>query len=70
MPLWSRAQHLWIIYETITLGDHRILVMTLSRPLNDLEDASARGGRGCSSEILNLTPKGDHLGVAQAFCDP
>ena len=34
-----------------------------------------RGGpiwnrRGCSSEILNLTPKGDHLGVAQAFCDP
>ena len=20
--------------------------------------------------ILNLTPKGDHLGVAQAFCDP
>ena len=24
---------------------------------------------GCSSEILNLTPKGDHLGVAQAFCD-
>ena len=25
---------------------------------------------GCSSEILNLTPKGDHLGVAQAFCDP
>ena len=27
-------------------------------------------GRGCSSKILNLTPKGDHLGVAQAFCDP
>ena len=26
--------------------------------------------RGCSSEILNLTPKGDHLGVSQAFCDP
>ena len=26
--------------------------------------------RGCSSEILNLSPKGDHLGVAQAFCDP
>ena len=26
--------------------------------------------RGCSSEILNLAPKGDHLGVAQAFCDP
>ena len=24
---------------------------------------------GCSSEILNLTPKGDHLGMAQAFCD-
>ena len=28
------------------------------------------GRRGCSSEILNLTPKGDHLGVAQGFCDP
>ena len=27
-------------------------------------------GRGCSSEILNLTPKGDHLGLAQASCDP
>ena len=26
--------------------------------------------RGCSSEILDLTPKGDHLGVAQAFRDP
>ena len=26
--------------------------------------------RGCSSEIFNLTPKGDHQGVAQAFCDP
>ena len=26
--------------------------------------------RGCSSEILNLTPKGDHLGMAQAFGDP
>ena len=26
--------------------------------------------RECSSEILNLTPKGGHLGVAQAFCDP
>ena len=26
--------------------------------------------KGCSSEIWNLTPKGDHLGVAQAFCDP
>ena len=26
--------------------------------------------QGCSSEILNLTPKGDHQGVPQAFCDP
>ena len=26
--------------------------------------------RGCLSEILNLTPKGDHLGVAQALYDP
>ena len=26
--------------------------------------------RGCSSEILNLTPEGNHLGVAQALCDP
>ena len=26
--------------------------------------------RGYSFEILNLTPKGYHLGVAQAFCDP
>ena len=26
--------------------------------------------QGCSSEILDLTPKGDHLGVVQAFCDP
>ena len=34
------------------------------------EDVPRGGGtpiwnrRGCSSEILNLTPKGDHLGVA------
>ena len=26
------------------------------------------GGGGDSH--MNLTPKGDHLGVAQAFCDP
>ena len=26
--------------------------------------------QGHLSEILNLTPKGDHMGVAQAFCDP
>ena len=26
--------------------------------------------RACSSVILNLTPKGDNLGVAQAFCEP
>ena len=26
--------------------------------------------RGCSSEILNSTPRGDHLGVAQVFCHP
>ena len=25
---------------------------------------------GMLVENLNLTPKGDHLGVAQAFCDP
>ena len=37
----------------------------------------ARGGgdshmkqTGCSLDILNSTPKGDHWGVAQAFCDP
>ena len=27
-------------------------------------------GTGMLVGILNLTPKGDHLGVAQAFCDP
>ena len=26
--------------------------------------------RECSSEILNLTPTGDHLGVAKALRDP
>ena len=26
--------------------------------------------RGCSSEILNLTPKGDHLGVVKLFVTP
>ena len=26
--------------------------------------------RGCLLENLNLTPKGDHLGVAQAFLTP
>ena len=25
--------------------------------------------QGCSSRILNLTPKGDRLDVAQTFCD-
>ena len=24
----------------------------------------------CLSEILNFTPKGDHLDMAQAFCEP
>ena len=35
---------------------------------------SIPGGGGLryetDGEILNLTPKGDHLGVAQGFCDP
>ena len=44
-------------------------------PCNDIHGGPGGGTpiwnrRGCSSEILNLTPKGDHLGVAQAFCDP
>ena len=26
--------------------------------------------QGCSSRILNLTPKGDRLGAAQTLCDP
>ena len=44
--------------------------------VNWLEPQGGGGGipiwniRGCTSEILNLTPKGDHLGVAQAFFDP
>ena len=40
---------------------------------NDDGTIKPRGGdshMGCSSEILNLTPKGDHPGVTQAFCDP
>ena len=42
------------------------------RNMHCLSSSGSRGGggtpiwnrRGCSSEILNLTPKGDHLGVA------
>ena len=42
---------------------------------NNMPGPRGRGGgvtliwntRGCSSEILNLTPKRDHLGVVQAF---
>ena len=54
------------------------MILLLLRLLQDLmKDNCPRGGggtpiwnrRGCSSEILNLTSKGDHLGVAQAFCD-
>ena len=57
-------------------------VIALSRTQADLdslkEEVRPGGGggtpiwnrRGCSSEILNLTPKGDHLVVAQGFCDP
>ena len=26
--------------------------------------------RDARREMLNSTPKGEHLGVAQAFCDP
>ena len=50
--------------------------MTRGQTTCSLERTPGRGGtpiwnrRGCSSEILNLTPKGEHLGVAQAFCDP
>ena len=42
----------------------------LPRSLRIPEGTSIWNRRGCSSEIFNLTPKGDHLGVAQAFCDP
>ena len=39
---------------------------------NILDTGATRGGtpiwnrRGCSSQILNLTPKGDHLGIAHS----
>jgi len=54
-----------IISKLRTLLKHNIWCNRLVA----LGGESYRNRRGCSSEILNLTPKGDHLGVAQAFCD-
>ena len=49
--------------------------LATKQPVYSSHRESREGGgggnrRGCLSEILNLTPKGDHLGMAQAFCDP
>ena len=58
-------------------GSHYQSISDLTQHMNDpggggggVEGTPIWNRRGCSSEILNLTPKGDHLGVAQAFCDP
>ena len=51
----------------LTNPDYNIIIFVL---VVNLDPGGGGGGtpiwnrRGCSSEILNLTPKGDHLGVA------
>ena len=50
--------------------------LRIRRTVNSILQKKPGGGtpiwnrQGCSSEILNLTPKGDHLGVAKANFDP
>ena len=61
--------------QTVVLQKWQKKIDMCNFPLHDCTQEQNPGGtsirnrRGCSSEILNLTPKGDHLGVAQAFCD-
>ena len=50
--------------------DWRTLLTTIAEQFKSRGETPIWNRRGCSSEILNLTPKGDHLGMAQAFCDP
>ena len=71
-----------IQFSTILKGQHEASLpncigdkLKCERELENAYDKSWGGTpiwnrRGCSWEILNLTPKGDHLGVAQAFSDP
>ena len=67
-----RVKNQWIIFFYISNWSIKFL---WSKMKWQMQRITARGGdpiwnrRGCSSEILNLTPKGDHLGVAQAFCN-
>ena len=65
----------WSVTEQITGWDLLCLfacicVLLLPLPSVPRGRTPIWNRRGCSSKILNLTPKGDHLGVAQAFCDP
>ena len=42
----------------------------MAKFINTTLDLKKLNRRGCSSEIMDITPKGDHMGMAQAFCDP
>ena len=69
-------QHIKSYWLLFILFDSRIKRLRAGNVIDTAYNTRGGGGtpiwngRGCSSEILNLTPKGDHLGVAQAFCDP
>ena len=76
--IWSHSptQPMHEMYnETTDRPQHRGLCALLFS-ISVWVPSSSRGGGGGFSygtdgdARLNLTPKGDHLGVAQAFCDP
>ena len=65
------------LQERVGREEERKSIVSLSMTITADGNRKIGGGgnshmeqTGMLVEILNLTPKGDHLGVAQAFCDP
>ena len=72
---WPGLLETWSTLTNVKYHENLKVLINLNQLLA-LTPGGGGGGtliwnrRGCSSEFFNLTPKGDHLGVAEAFCDP
>ena len=71
-PMMRKKIMMSEIIDHLSIGESYlgIVVNVLFIVIKTIKHVCLSDRRGCSLEILNLTPKGVDLDVAQAFCDP